>query len=1577
MVYVQTKATLRDRLDAMANRPDTDKGSEFEEWLAATLPRLPMMEMATVHLWRDAPLKMRRKCLPEAVAKSNQDPSIDLLAVRHDGGIIAIQAKCHAPDKELQVNPDRLGNFWTATSGEDVQLAGKMIITTGGLGGPKVERLAKQHKCSLISAQADWGDLTEDDLRRRAPLKLDPQQQEACDKCVRRFKNKDESGRTEDRGQLIMACGTGKTLVSQRIAERTATDGRDIILYATPSIALTAQSRRAWLMNAKRPLRTLVICSDKDAGRNEEGDKDVSSTEIEAPTTTDPADIANEIKRVRDGLPTGGMLAIFATYQSLGRLCEAQANHGAPEVDFAIADEAHRTAQDRYDRSKPRPFQNIHHKLQAKRRLYQTATPRIFSSRAKIKIDKATADVSRKSLTKITDMTDTSVFGPEFHRLRFAEALAADKPRLCDYRIVVLGIPPDALPPDMGEADNDASKPASLFSTSLEQRVCGLAAAMQNKRASDGGELGVGNGGLGNVRSCIAFLNRVNKAGRAAKLLNDPRLAEWGRQRTVDWEWVDEGEDADAVSSGSLSGEDNAAIRNRELRRLRNAAPNNKHVTANVHVLSEGVDVPALDAICFLEPRKNEVDIVQAVGRVMRRPPEGGKPFGYIIVPVIMPRQQSLDLALNKSAEDELAASPDKDEWKVLGQVLAALRSHDERIKTDLASLIIATGTNPPKKCAKCKGKRRIGCEPCKGKAGNQDCVECKGEGHVDCPQCTGDVQDFWDRLADGQFKDVMPVLAGLSGLHDRAEQVQNLIRNAVNNGANALGQEQGLAGTLMPIVGLADASKGDVARRTHIMASLTLMNAMLVHQRITETDADVGIRPLAELQADPKICTATREAWRTVRKHDYQPIFEPALRIMDAAMPGKAAPAGLKTALQGLAAHAEECASEYAEMGMDHAGSLFNAAMDQAQSDGAYYTHPPGAQLLAELACDLYADEDDPMWAKPSTWREVAVMDPACGSGTLLAAFAQSVRRRAKAQNAPDGRLAKAHKELIEQGMIGLDINPQAVQIAAAQLVMGGLTAAFRNMGIWTMPRGRVDNAKGRAPGPDDVRIGSLELLQGSEATGDANSLSEVLDEASRANFERKGAQLAGSQAAAPSKDVLDKRLERVGIVLTNPPFSAMKNAASDLEQPVRAAMQMRLKEIKAAVADRHPEHDAVLQADSMRPPFSFLVSERLDRKRGVLGKIVPTTACNSSALASVQERRLFASEFEVVRIITLHDPKRLAWSVKGHQESLLLMRRKRKGQRSKSVEFVSLRHFPADAEAAMELRRRILAGDMGDLGCICEWPRERFEDGEWWPALFHEPKLAHVCADIQNRCASSRLFAKLGDLCDIEATGRLLRSNANWTWCDDASDGEVDVCRATANEAQQHIAGVVDGWSKRSDRRRNDDGLLAGMRSKSGRLLLANTQDSRSGRVHAVALRNPVAGNAYTPVQGVSWQDAKALAVWLNATPCRILWRANGARRITWPQFSVEAMNLMPIPDLTHHRWRTSRQPLLDAFDATKRMKVPQFRGGPCEIRGIWDDASAKVLGVSRGKVRKWAELLAAEPATAGNRQVETQPD
>ena len=260
----------------------------------------------------------------------------------------------------------------------------------------------------LLSAPFDWPDLIRDEPEtlsfRHEPFSLRAHQKAAFDDVSRGFED-------HDRGKLIMACGAGKTFTALRLAEAVAGIGGRV-LYLVPSISLFSQSMREWAMQQAIPHRYIGICSDTRAGRN---DEDASIQELEIPVTTDPAAISEALRDARRDV----MIVVFCTYHSFAIVARAQED-GAPEFDLIFCDEAHRTTGIERPGDKTSPFVLVHdaQKIRAAKRLYMTATSRLYTEGAKSKA--ASHDV------EVFSMDDPATYGPEFHRLPFSRAVEQD-----------------------------------------------------------------------------------------------------------------------------------------------------------------------------------------------------------------------------------------------------------------------------------------------------------------------------------------------------------------------------------------------------------------------------------------------------------------------------------------------------------------------------------------------------------------------------------------------------------------------------------------------------------------------------------------------------------------------------------------------------------------------------------------------------------------------------------------------------------------------------------------------------------------------------------------------------------------------------------------------------------------------------------------------------------------------------------------------------------------------------------------------------------------------------------------------
>ena len=406
-----------DHIRAIAGS-EVEKGRLFERLMKAYFEQDPLYRdrFSDVWLW-----SQWTETRPDF---AGGDTGIDLVAAERAGGYCAIQCKCYAPGTRM--SKAHLDSFVSASAREP--FTARIVVDTGDEWGPNAAKTIAPLKpaCAVLrfgdltDRPFDWPDLVRDEPEalsiRRESFSLRPHQRTAFDDVTNGFAG-------HDRGKLIMACGTGKTFTALRIAEAVAGIGGRV-LYLVPSISLFQQSMREWAEQQAVPHRYVGICSDTRAGRN---DEDASLQELEIPVTTDPAAIT---RALRDA-PPDAMTAVFCTYHSLGLVERAQ-DDGAPPFDIVLCDEAHRTTGIERPGDKTSPFVLVHdaQRVRAARRLYMTATPRLYTEGAKSKA--ASHDV------EVFSMDDPATYGPEFHRLPFSRSVEQDL--LSDYKVVVLAM---------------------------------------------------------------------------------------------------------------------------------------------------------------------------------------------------------------------------------------------------------------------------------------------------------------------------------------------------------------------------------------------------------------------------------------------------------------------------------------------------------------------------------------------------------------------------------------------------------------------------------------------------------------------------------------------------------------------------------------------------------------------------------------------------------------------------------------------------------------------------------------------------------------------------------------------------------------------------------------------------------------------------------------------------------------------------------------------------------------------------------------------------------------------------------
>ena len=571
-------------------------------------------KLKQVWLWDDWPECWGRDC------------GIDLVAEDVDGNNWAIQAKCYDP--KYSVTKKDIDSFLSESTNPKIKRR-LLIATTDGLGSNAVNVIKRQHETipvnqlmlsELLEAPIDWPkslhELSTGGVKKAYTPK--PYQQIAIDKVTQNL---------NDRGQLIMACGTGKTLTALWIAEALKSD---TVLVLLPSLLLLSKTLAEWLTHSKEPFSYLPVCSDDTVAKSEDTIA-LSTSELSFPSTTDTDAIAKFIK-------SSGRKIIFSTYQSSPKIAEAfKAMHLEP-LDLIIADEAHRCAG-KVGSAYSTVLDND--QIPAAKRLFMTATPKVYQAHFK----KQAAD----SGVDVVSMDDHEVFGPVQHKLSFGEAIEQDL--LTDYQVVVVGVDNPRYSEMIAErrlvqTESDVQSDAQSFASHI-----GLAKAMKTY----------------DLKRVISFHSRVSAAKDFANKLPD----------VIDWMPEESRPDGELLT-GYVSGAMPTNERSRNLRALGEIDLNQRYVLSNARCLSEGVDVPALDGVAFIDPRNSEIDIVQAVGRAIRL--SKGKAIGSIVIPVFIEDHDDPDEVLN--------SSPFKKVWAVVN----ALRSHDEGLGEQLDQLRRALG---------------------------------------------------------------------------------------------------------------------------------------------------------------------------------------------------------------------------------------------------------------------------------------------------------------------------------------------------------------------------------------------------------------------------------------------------------------------------------------------------------------------------------------------------------------------------------------------------------------------------------------------------------------------------------------------------------------------------------------------------------------------------------------------------------------------------------------------------------------------------------------------------------------------
>lgn len=655
------------RQDAFSER---DKGYRFERLMQAYLKTTTLYAnlFEEVWLWTEFPFHDQF---------GGKDTGIDLVARTVEGEYWAIQCKCYAANAFIN-KPDV--DTFLSTSGKRFETESGMtgfvqrlwISTTNKWNSTAEQTIRNQNppvtRLNLIDLEnddVDWNSLEQGIFgmaSRSKPFTIREHQQQAIDQTHAYFKIDEATGQpAHTRGKLIMACGTGKTFTSLRIAEN-ETGGRGLVLFLVPSIALLGQTLRSWLQQALEPMMAVCICSDPQVSKQtEKNDNDTTSVvDLALPASTDVPSIVKQLQHARRH-NAEGLTVVFSTYQSIDVISRAQqqllkeTDDAFGTFDLIICDEAHRTTGVTLKDETESAFVRVHNNdfLRAVRRIYMTATPRLYTDETKKRAEENSA--------VLCSMDNRSMYGDEIYRIGFGEAVKQEL--LSDYKVLILAVGEKDITPTL---QNALTREDGTIDANDPSKLIGCINALSKKVLGADEEFVKGSDPLP-MRRAVAFCSSIKASKAIANAFTDYKdlymedIREEDRATMVD------------VVAHHVDGSMSATKRDEELMWLKEQPENEREcrMLTNARCLSEGVDVPSLDAVVFISPKNSQVDVVQSVGRVMRR--SEGKKYGYIIIPVVVPADAEGDKVLENHPN-----------FKVVWTVLNALRAHDDRFNAEV-----------------------------------------------------------------------------------------------------------------------------------------------------------------------------------------------------------------------------------------------------------------------------------------------------------------------------------------------------------------------------------------------------------------------------------------------------------------------------------------------------------------------------------------------------------------------------------------------------------------------------------------------------------------------------------------------------------------------------------------------------------------------------------------------------------------------------------------------------------------------------------------------------------------------------
>ncbi|WP_235048297.1 DEAD/DEAH box helicase [Xanthomonas cassavae] len=624
---------------------EREKGTYFEELILAYLRNEATYRDLYRQVWTWA------EWAP-AHGFSAKDDGIDLVA--EEAGTVAIHAiQCKFYDPDYRLQKKDIDSFFTASGRKP--FTHRVIVSSTNHWSDNAENalvdqqppVSKITLHDLEQSQIDWAKFQpKTAITLKSKKSLRPHQESALKAVTAGLQD-------ADRGKLIMACGTGKTFTSLKIAEQLAGKGKRV-LFLVPSLSLLQQTLTEWTQESAIPLHSFAVCSDSDVGkkkgRKEDDAVQTLAHELRYPATTNAKALAKGVAVRSDG---EHMTVVFSTYHSIEVIHDAQ-QQGLADFDLIVCDEAHRTTGATFEGDGESAFVRVHDAayIRAAKRLYMTATPRIYGNEAKA--------VAERDNVALYSMDNEAWYGRQLFVITFSEAVK--RGLLVDYKVIVLAVEESHINRRLQTLLKDENNSLRVDDAA---KIVGCWKALA--------KLGIREGACESaepMKRAVAFCQVIepSRGGKTHKV-SSKEIADMFKAVVDAYQDAEDIEDAARMTCEAkhVDGSMNAGEKEAKLDWLKAPTPPDTcRVLSNVRCLSEGVDVPALDAVLFLTPRNSQVDVVQSVGRVMRNAP--GKQRGYVVLPVVIPAGIEPHEALN-----------DNRTYAVVWQVLQALRSHDDR----------------------------------------------------------------------------------------------------------------------------------------------------------------------------------------------------------------------------------------------------------------------------------------------------------------------------------------------------------------------------------------------------------------------------------------------------------------------------------------------------------------------------------------------------------------------------------------------------------------------------------------------------------------------------------------------------------------------------------------------------------------------------------------------------------------------------------------------------------------------------------------------------------------------------------